>query len=439
VEEFNQKKGMYDDFQYTFNSQQYLRIADFLIFHNGKYVHAKTVIENKRNILFVDNSNGPLHKDVVLKCLILLASHHGDPGYQEPRIDTDHLRHIIENFDSYNGIINYKNIKIQLCDEALSSTHSFNLNGIDIAELNLIKQNISRNLELKIRKDVIVPSHFSYTTPMCVTETKTGDKVLEGICMTSKDSGDYILLHIGDNESNQLKSTQCPKMYIVEPKNALWWAYLIMLDTNKKSDKPFVVSGLIPTDQTLPFCFVFPIYNLRIPKDFSFGGVSYNIASGLDAKSEKIFVQMLNNQKPSETIGKEYDQLQTPHAYAKVWVETNIVNAYKTALSTFNKSFNLFLLFLRDDSLKLHFNSSDTFSEWDDTIVKTNPKTGNCFYIEECKNKMKAVVSTEIDIFELYSIDKKRIEIIDQGNILENFFYASQSDTKNLLKVLYFG
>ncbi len=233
-----------------------------------------------------------------------------------------------------------------------------------------------------------------------------------------------VKLVLSTEHEHYLRSTIMQKTILG---GSILWAFEITKHlTNLDRDIPIEIemSGIPP--QSRRIFFVFAIYGLSIPYDLRFGSVTFSNESGIDNERTFKFLELTNRK---------------PDCYAQVAIfETNIDDAISNAKKIIKKAIELLQIIMLDDSTTFFFETQNTIStNWCQSQLSTRLDIESYFYLEDVENNMNYAIiqSQQLEINTSVQISSDIFDLLNNENVIENFFYLKNKKNDDLLQSIY--
>ena len=416
-----------DEFGFCFNidGKRCIKYADIHIFADTKsYQLVLVKVANYYTVLMNDFRSYPtvdLLKDALehLKDADFTAMSQTDKP--DPKMFND-LLNIIDDAKQYFSIKNYI-LRTTKDEVTYTSTPYFINEMIQPEKLILIRTNIQISISALIsKKDCELIKRFDKKFSI-----HQGWKLLypDLICIEATPIADSMLLRMCSDFEYLMRKSTLNKTLVSG--TTMWHLETLGLSINIDRDEEI---GIQMEGEKLPetnrrFFFVFSITGIKVKNDIRFGLVTFTNDAGIDAQTEGEFKSRVS--KPTD-------------CYAQLMITSeSLLGATRKVISALNKALNLLLMVLFDDSAKQFFSLSDNLSSWQYNVLDSRVEVDNHFWVEDVLNNCYAILSTEHKkLITATQIGIETENLLNDVNLLEDFFYGAENKTKtNLLQSIF--
>lgn len=410
---------------FTINGKRCIKYADIHILEDSKcYDLVFVKVANYYTILMDDIKSYPTI-DLLKEALAHLKDADFTGTSQTDKPDSKVLGELLTILDNEKQYFSIKNYILHTTKEkvAYSNTPYFIEGSILPEKLVLLRTNMQFNVSAIIsRKDCELIKRYDKRFSI-----HKGGKLLypDLLCIEAAPIDDSVSLHLCSSFEYLMRRSCLNKTLVSGTKN--WHLETLEFSINVDRDEEI---GVLMEGEKLPqsnrrFFFVFSITGIMVRNDIRFGLVTFTNDCGINKQTENDFQTRLS--KPAD-------------CYAQLMVtNTSLLSAAKEAISTLDKALNLLLLILFDDSTKRFFSLSDDPSNWHYNVLDSHVEVDSHFFVEDVLNNCYAVLSSvQSKIITTTKIEGGTKKILDDDNLLEDFFYGNESKIKgNLLQAIF--
>ena len=410
---------------FDINGKRCIKYADIHIFEDSKcYDLVFVKIGNYFTILMDDIKSYPT-VDLLKEALAHLKDTDFTVASQTDKPDSKVLGELLTVLDNEKQYFCVKNYILRTTKEnvAYNSTPYFVERSILPKKLVLLRTNIQFAVSAIIsRKDCELIKRYDKRFSLY-----KGEKLLNPdlLCIDAVPIDDSVCLRLCSSFEYLLRKSSLNKTLVSGTKH--WHLETLEFSINIDRDEEIgvLMEGEKLSQANRRFFFVFSITGIKVRNDIRFGLVTFTKDCGISKQTENDFQTRLSK---------------AADCYAQLMVtNTSLLSAAKEVISILDKALNLLLLILFDDSSKRFFSLSDDPSKWHYDVLDSRVEVDSHFFVEDVLNNCYAVLSSEQKkIITTTQIEDGTEKILDDDNLLEDFFYGSENKIKsNLLQSIF--
>lgn len=414
---FAEKENLYNSNQFVLNGMNCFKYVDLLLYENNDLYHIVLIKQaNFFTLIMGDLKTFPDY-DLSKKALNMLTEVDFSSFSSVEKPKNEIFNKLLKVLKKDTFYYKNENYVLKLNKNPVNPvSYKFQLNGtVKIETANIAITNLEHTFKISIdNAELDKITGYQQLFYLSVDDEPQFNELL---CLNSKSSDRITTLQLVSEQSYYLKHTTVEKSSIKG--NVFWAIQLMRYSTNIGRDVPIKIEMEGMHDVLKRYFFVFPIKGIKLKTDMRFGMISFSCDSGIDVGREQDLKEILKNDIDC------FAQI--------VIVQVSPQTAINDAFKLLRKTINILKILLLDDSPFLLFNNKKkTPNSWDINLVERNVEIGSHFYIEDViQENANAILSYE----HTQNVNKiipneTLIEEINNNNLLEEYFYSSETTEK---------